>query len=1273
MFVGSFAHCRSNPWPSQTARKRLMVFRTLKPRSTGIPIGNPGLAGQVSASVPRSSCLSFGLALWLCCFLLFLATSAHAAQAPPSGKIIDTRGRVEVSLHVGPEWKKAAPGTELKAGEAVRTGADGWAAVLLADETLVQLNRNTLFILKKITPTAGWLGRQAVRPAAESASDSLYRLESGEAWFRNKNRDTRIDIETPTITGGLRGTELNLRVEPDRTVVLTVLEGSVAAWNDTGNTDVRAGERIIARPGKPISKELLLSPQDAVQWTITLPDLVEPRDLPLVTVDRASAEQQLRSLRTRLEEDPQDPESKEALAWLLRDLGDAEAAASLFREVLSEHPRRSDALTGLAWTRLDQDDPQGALSLLASVSQPNARTFLGFSAAYGRSNRTEEALEMIRRGIALYPDFPRFRIQEALILMRDRRIRDAGEILRVVIGKFPDMGPAWSLTALISLLEGDKETALGQARRGTENASTSPSSWIVLGYVQQSVFDLDGAGKSLEHAIDLDPNNVTALVHLARLKFGSDDMDQARSLVETALDQSPLSADAWNLHGFIRLALRKTGSALSSFEKALDIDPGMAEPHLGLALAFMRLGETNRAQEEITTAVLLEPGRSLFLSYWGKMLAQTGRFEKALELFEEAAILDPEDPTPHLYRSILLRDLNRSSEAVKALNRSMELNDRRAVYRSRFLLDRDLAVKNVNLSVIYDQLGLSAWAAGKASASVKQDYTNFAGHLFLSGAYFAQEGLGRVGASEALVARILQPANLNSFNRFNDYTSFFERPAINGTLTGYMGTQESFGGSALFYGALPGLDTAFSFGANHAETQGWRETDYERSSGASTTLKWDPTPRDGVMLAASHFDGKQGDAIYPRFEVSSPADPEEYSKTRLSRLELGYHHHFSPHTDFMFFSTLLNTHGTLVNHEVYGPFEFPPDPSFSIETLEQDDFARPYIQIQAQQWFRFGDHQLMAGTVHFWGDNDLDARIDYFYNENGDRIPLEPETFSNRLCNEFHSYYVQDVWTLTPQLVLEASAYLDSIRKSNSYNGTHWTRDEFNPRLGLIAGPFRGHTFRLAAFRYLLPFDANRIDPLEIAGIPIFRNALEGAVAEEADLAWEYEWSSGFVAANLFYLERRFTSSYREDDAVVESTERGRSRGFRTSWNQLVGEGLGFAAEYRFMDVDDENLPETDRRDHLASARLVFVHSTGISAQLSETFRLQDMKSADRSNESLWITDLGIAYEFPGKTGAIRLDIRNLFDRQFDWVTDLFVFNGRIPEREIFLTLSVNF
>ena len=104
----------------------------------------------------RGACSA--ILLFLLGFLMLLPAGAWAPAGPEdaAGRLISATGQVAVSDAGGAGWSAAEPGRYLLAGQSVRTGADGWAALLMADETLVQLNRETLFALKQVSATAGW-------------------------------------------------------------------------------------------------------------------------------------------------------------------------------------------------------------------------------------------------------------------------------------------------------------------------------------------------------------------------------------------------------------------------------------------------------------------------------------------------------------------------------------------------------------------------------------------------------------------------------------------------------------------------------------------------------------------------------------------------------------------------------------------------------------------------------------------------------------------------------------------------------------------------------------------------------------------------------------------------------------------------------------------------------------------------------------------------------------------------------------------------------------
>src|SRR5690606_19054565 len=127
----------------------------------------------------------------------------------------------------------------------------------------------------------------------------------------------------------------------------------------------------------------------------------------------------------------------------------------------------------------------------------------------------------------------------------------------------------------------------------------------------------------------------------------------------------------------------------------------------------------------------------------------------------------------------------RVNEAVDDLERSMELNNNRAIYRSTHGLDQDRAVRGANLASVYHDAGMSTVALRTATRAVEDDYANSSAHQFLADSYNALRDPDQVNLryetawfSEYLVANLLAPigaGRLSTTVAPNEYSRFFQR------------------------------------------------------------------------------------------------------------------------------------------------------------------------------------------------------------------------------------------------------------------------------------------------------------------------------------------------------------------------------------------------------------------------------------------------------------------------------------------------------------------
>jgi len=114
-----------------------------------------------------------------------------------------------------------------------------------------------------------------------------------------------------------------------------------------------------------------------------------------------------------------------------------------------------------------------------------------------------------------------------------------------------------------------------------------------------------------------------------------------------ALEIDPRYARAWALIAKCQASLRLRGdvqeSGLSAADRALELDPTLAEAHVARGRVLRDLGRYPEAVAEFETALRLDPDSSEARFNFGLTCKQFGDYHAAVEHLERAARLDEED------------------------------------------------------------------------------------------------------------------------------------------------------------------------------------------------------------------------------------------------------------------------------------------------------------------------------------------------------------------------------------------------------------------------------------------------------------------------------------------------------------------------------------------------------------------------------------------------------------------------------------------------------
>lgn len=171
---------------------------------------------------------------------------------------------------------------------------------------------------------------------------------------------------------------------------------------------------------------------------------------------------------------------------------------------------------------------------------------------------------------------------------------------------------------------------------------------------------IKAARKLFEEAVGLDPEFASAYVGLAktvlllakgRENLGNMDRKVAATLAEQALNKAlvraPDLADAYASLGRVHVLRDDLDSALSAYDKAIALNPNLADAWLWKFLALSALNRPADAFEILVKARELDPVSLPILHNLGFMLTNRGETTEARQRFNDLVEFFPESPVGH--------------------------------------------------------------------------------------------------------------------------------------------------------------------------------------------------------------------------------------------------------------------------------------------------------------------------------------------------------------------------------------------------------------------------------------------------------------------------------------------------------------------------------------------------------------------------------------------------------------------------------------------------
>jgi Tfp pilus assembly protein PilF len=1140
-------------------------------------------------------------------------------------KLYSKSGEVFARRGLKGQWQPVEVDATFAADDGIRVSKLGRAGILFENGYFMRLSNNATVSFNSFT-----------------ANDPKpLRVDSGLAHFYSRGEERGSTIATPVVSAAIRGTEFVIDVaDSTDKVAITVIDGSVEAFNQYGKTRLGKGQSAVTLKGYAPQKQLVVSPEDAVQWTISIPSGMPLRDL----------------------------------------------------------------FHGEGLERLHQaTDAQGARAARDFFNGRAATDYLGRAVLLHQEGASQRALDEL----SAY----RGNDQCEILVYRSSLLLEMGKLAeaKATLARIDSLGCSHtaranqlSLLSLIQIASNESVLAAKTAQSALAQNSSIPLPHYSLAMLAQSEFELEAAKEHLLRMLELDPGSALGLTRLAEVALALNDTELAASLLVHLKKNNLDGGISESVRGFLHLLHREYQPADKAFHRAIAHNSELALPHLGLGLVAFAQGNADGGLHQIKTAVALDPQTALYRSYLGKALFETEREAQSLPEYRMAMELDPRDPTPYMYRSFTHLSKNDPVLALKDLQQAIDLNDNRGVYRSRFLLDKDVGTRSAGLARVYSDLGFRRVSRLEAIKSINADYKNFSAHRLLaesSPALFDADA----ALSERKIADLLAPLSFNLFNStgeaatLNDYNALFDKSEQR-TLGAYSYDERSDQNLGVMTHTGKSEKVGYLASIAGVVGDGSKDNSYARDYRGQIGLQYQPTYTTRFLY----------DSGYSYRQFADPGRETELLDQYKFSSNVGLNHELSPHLIALaqagYSKQTLELTGINANRPLNSTIAaFNDEFSFTSATISRDateleqDTGRGELQLAYDgTWVDSVIGTLSIGSSY--RQSEQSPIIDDEFTIYTD-IGREFQTRSDDAATS-HDVYWYNFLTPHRSLTLTAGGAASYVRSPGRtvtpYVSQSISTKRVNPKVGAVYTPGGNLTFRTAWFESLRKAaeDAqSTLEPVLVGGIVQRFNDLPGSYSR--NVASAADWHLG----NFFYcgvegLSRHVVDKEVQaiDDLAIDYDALTTSQGVRTTginnFHQeqrflrgylygVLSERLVTSADYFHSDARQLD-PSIDSsiESHNSEFAFRYFAQSGWFSLLRESWVQQNRHNDARfanGTEDFWLTDLGFGYRIPKRHGTISLEVLNLFDRNFSYSQDQQFEQAIRPARSLRVAATYNF
>ncbi len=363
------------------------------------------------------------------------------------------------------------------------------------------------------------------------------------------------------------------------------------------------------------------------------------------------------------------PSSALALARVYLMSGNAHEAEALLARILNKDPSNNGALYLLAESHMKKNETDAAADAYERILKndpADSEAFYGRGMLYIKNRNYDAALSFSDRFIERFPKKAAGHQLRGISLFYKKNFKEAIAVLQNSVSLQPGI-PAYLFLGLCHYYTNELELSLSYLQKVPDGSPSFSEAREVISLILLRKNRVDDAIYEIKKVVERNDRDALAYNILGSAYMAKAMYAEGMGALNRAIEIDPNMADVHVKKGLFELNKGRGEAAETEFNTAVRINPELLDTRLLLASYYIKRNENNKAMQVLTQGIKKQKADAVLYTMMADVSLRQKKVNEAVESLQKAKAADPAYDAPYFKLASIYYYQNEQEKGLREL------------------------------------------------------------------------------------------------------------------------------------------------------------------------------------------------------------------------------------------------------------------------------------------------------------------------------------------------------------------------------------------------------------------------------------------------------------------------------------------------------------------------------------------------------------------------------------------------------------------------------